>query len=462
MTHPDTGPYVIVNGCSISVQLKGKFPIADGRQVQTFNAPTIPTQRPSTKNKGYEAKGTGEHEGDCMGRVTASAPGKCILFGEHAVVYGQPAVAVAIEQRISVSIETLGSDSESWKIDGMQFNPKRHPHVQALRNRLWQPQQGAPNLVIRISGDIPPASGLGSSAALSVAASAALRTARGRWFNAAGQPQNTNSWAEGYSSHFENQELYSIEDQEINAYRKGEDGNTNHYVTDESVVDLDECALLAHSVEAVAQGGRASPMDASTCAHGGIVLLSDSLESDEEYLYTRRLEMPEGERIWHLHSIDLPKSTEEVFLVIGNTGIHAPTSHQVAKVAATIEAHPERMKEIETIGMIARRGIQSLREGDYAGVGRAMSENQIMLQGLGVSCPELENLIRAAAPTALGAKLTGAGGGGCMVALTTNPKQTSEAIELAGGRTLISKFGNVGLSIDESKNLPLWTTKPNT
>jgi mevalonate kinase len=395
-----------------------------------------------------------------MGRVTASAPGKCILFGEHAVVYGQPAVAVAIEQRISVSIETLGSASESWKINGMQFEPKRHPHVQALRNRLWQPQQGAPNLIIRINGDIPPASGLGSSAALSVAASAALRTARGRWFNKVDASLKIESWAEGYSSQFENKKLYSIEDQEINARREGDFGSAKHYVADQSVVDEDECALLAHAVEAVSQGGRASPMDASTCAHGGIILLSDVLESQEEYLYTRRLKMPEGERVWHLHSIDLPKSTEEVFLVIGNTGVHAPTSHQVDKVAATIEAHPERMKEIETIGMIARRGIQSLREGDYAAVGRAMSENQIMLQGLGVSCPELENLIRAAAPTSLGAKLTGAGGGGCMVALTTNPKQTSEAIELAGGRTLISKFGNVGLSIDETENLPLWATQP--
>ena len=71
-------------------------------------------------------------------------------------------------------------------------------------------------------------------------------------------------------------------------------GSTKHYVADESVVDLDECALLAHAVEAVAQGGRASPMDASTCAHGGIVLLSDSLESDEEYLYTRRLRNARG------------------------------------------------------------------------------------------------------------------------------------------------------------------------
>ena len=131
----------------------------------------------------------------------------------------------------------------------------------------------------------------------------------------------------------------------------------------------------------------------------------------------------------------------------------------MAKVAAVLRANPARKKEIETIGVIARRGIQSLKDGDYQAVGRAMTENQIMLQGLGVSCPELENLIRAAAPTSLGAKLTGAGGGGCMVALTTNPKATSEAIELAGGRTLISSFGNVGLTVDEVENLPLWATE---
>ena len=62
-----------------------------------------------------------------MSRVTASAPGKCILFGEHAVVYGQPAVAVALEQRISVSVENLVSDSGSWKIDGMHFQEKNIP-----------------------------------------------------------------------------------------------------------------------------------------------------------------------------------------------------------------------------------------------------------------------------------------------------------------------------------------------
>ena len=392
-----------------------------------------------------------------MGRVSASAPGKCILFGEHAVVYGQPAVAVAIEQRISVQIETMKSGSDVWKIDGMEFDANRHPHVHALRNRLWQTQQGAPNLSIQVTGDIPPASGLGSSAALSVASSAALRAARGRWYNALEGKQSIH-WSEGYSSDFDNDEIYSSDDNEFELFRKGKEGQTVRYETGKGTVDVDECALLGHAVEAAAQGGRASPMDASTCAHGGIVLLSDQIETDEKYLYSRQLMMPEGERSWHLHSIELPNTSEDIYLVIGNTGVYAPTAQQVAKVAAVLQAKPERMKEIETIGIIARRGIQSLKDGDYQAVGRAMTENQIMLQGLGVSCPELENLIRAAAPTSLGAKLTGAGGGGCMVALTKNPKATSEAIELAGGRTLISSFGNTGLSIDEVENLPLWHT----
>ena len=85
-----------------------------------------------------------------------------------------------------------------------------------------------------------------------------------------------------------------------------------------------------------------------------------------------------------------------------------------------------------------------------------MTENQIMLKSIGVSSPELDELIKAAAPTSLGAKLTGAGGGGCMIALTRNPKLTSDAIELAGGRTLISKLGSLGMKIDRLTENTFW------
>ena len=114
-----------------------------------------------------------------MTAIITSAPGKCILFGEHAVVYGHPAVAVAIDQRISIKIQP--SASGMWLLDGGKLNMKRNPHIKGLIEKLWPVDQGAPPLSIHIEGNIPRSSGLGSSAALSVALAAALRGARGRW-----------------------------------------------------------------------------------------------------------------------------------------------------------------------------------------------------------------------------------------------------------------------------------------
>ena len=360
--------------------------------------------------------------------VQASAPGKCILFGEHAVVYGQPAVAVAIDQRMSVALEL----NDIWRIDGMRFSPHRHPHVEALKERLWP---NGPPLSIKILGDIPPASGLGSSAALSVAASAALRCARGRQIK-------DDDWAEGWTAARPNA-VYTgpWEVQKGDSKELGADS-----------VDVDECAILAHAVEAFAQEGIASPLDSSTCAHGGCIVLSDKVEPGLNWLYSRKL----NDVTWEVHSVKLPESIDEVWLVIGNTGIHAPTFEQVAKVASILKESPERIREIETIGIISRRGISALMEGNMEGVGRAMSENHLLLRSLGVSCPELESLIAAAAPSSLGVKLTGAGGGGCMIALTRDPKATSEAIELAGGRTLITKLGASGMQVDFEGDSVLW------
>ena len=343
------------------------------------------------------------------------------------MVYGQPAVAVAIDQRMSVSLAL----NEDWRIDGMSFHPQRHPHVEALRQRLWE---GGPPLSVKILGDIPPASGLGSSAALSVAASAALRCARGRQIM-------DDDWAEGWTAARPNK----VYDGPWEVTK----GDSVEYGAQS--VDEDECAILTHAVEAFAQGGRASPMDSSTCAHGGCIVLSDKVEDDLNWLYSRKL----NDVSWEVHSVDLGE-IDDVWLVIGSTGVHAPTSEQVAKVAELLEKQPEKMQEIETIGIVSRRGIAALMRGDMDAVGRAMSENHLLLRNIGVSCPELESLIAAAAPTSLGVKLTGAGGGGCMIALTRDPKLTSEAIELAGGRTLISKLGAAGMRVDNDEKSPLW------
>lgn len=332
--------------------------------------------------------------------VVASAPGKCILFGEHAVVYGEPAVAVALEQRLSVRM----SPSKSWSVNGSELSTKRHPHVHHMVNELWSGVDDATPLSIHVSGDIPRASGLGSSAALSVAVCAALDASR-------------------------TSPAHRMEAQAI--------------------------SRMAHHAEANAQSGRASPMDTSTSALGGVVVLSNQKEDGCEWAFTSELETPEGKRTWEIHTLNPPE--DEVFLVLGNTGVHAPTSRQVALVAAALEANPERINEIHAIGRVSRRGLKALLEGNYEAVGHAMSENHLILRNLGVSSEELESLISAALPTSLGAKMTGAGGGGCMVALTRRPKETREAIELAGGRCLTSRLGNRGAMLDIVPEAPFWT-----
>ncbi len=385
-----------------------------------------------------------------MSFITTSSPGKCILFGEHAVVYGHPAVAVAIDQRISIKIQP--STSGIWLLDGNKLNMARNPHIKGLIKKLWPVDEGAPPLSIQIEGNIPRASGLGSSAALSVALAAALRLARGRWVKkkeASGQ----ENWAEGFGSDISASDAYGKEGGVFSVIEH----DNMFLVTGSKSVDADENAILAHSVEAAAQKGRASPMDSSTCSHGGVIVISDRIENDLDYLYRRNLKMPDSERFWHIHELDLGIIPDDIYLVIGSTGVSAPTSKQVAKVARMLEKNPQRMEEIETIGKIARRGIDALMKGDYETVGRTMTENQIMLKSIGVSSPELDALIKAAAPTSLGVKLTGAGGGGCMVALTKNPKLTSDSIELAGGRTLISKLGSPGMMIDSFSEATFWT-----
>ena len=93
--------------------------------------------------------------------VTAFAPGKCILFGEHAVVYGEPAVAVSIDAGVEVTI----SESNKWILEGMPFEPSRHPHISHIINDIFQ-YRGNP-LNIDIRSRLFSAAGLGSSAALS-------------------------------------------------------------------------------------------------------------------------------------------------------------------------------------------------------------------------------------------------------------------------------------------------------
>ncbi len=324
--------------------------------------------------------------------VTASAPGKCILFGEHAVVYGHPAVAVAIDARMTVSaLEGV----DKWSIDGMNYDATKHPHLTYLHNRLWDGDA----LALQVTSEIFGAAGLGSSAALSSAYAAVLLEIQ--------KPGSCSA-------------------------------------------QLPLIAECAHLAEAAAQSGLASPTDSSASSLGGCVLISDERENDAEWQYTRELEVAGEARRWEVHRIDLPTTFSEASIVIGFTGRSGPTGQMVAKVADMLESNPSRMEDIDRIGTVTRAGVTALRLGNIEAVGIAMDECHRLLQGIGVSDEGLDHLVEAARPYAYGAKMTGAGGGGCMLALTTDVRRCAEAIELAGGRTLISPLGVEGVRIEQS------------
>ncbi len=292
----------------------------------------------------------------------ASAPGKLILFGEHAVVFGEPALATAIDLRT----EVYARPHEEWLLNGTALDA-RAPYVQRAVTSEWK---GGP-LWLEVRSMIPVGCGLGSSAAVTVATLGAL---------AASTPPS----------------------------------------------EPEAIARRAFEVELAVQG-RASPIDTTTATHGAAVLVLK--EAGKDLLW----KIEKGDTRWFLHHCELPRMS----LVVGNTGIAAATGPLVAGVRDKVERDPEAADAVREIGTITLEGLKALQARDLVRAGELMDRNHALLDRLGVSHPLLDRLVTAARPHAFGAKLTGAGGGGSMFALTDEPDKVRAAIEAAGGKAFV-------------------------
>jgi len=366
--------------------------------------------------------------------ISASAPAKCVLFGEHAVVYGQPAIAVALDLRTTVSIQA----SDKMMIEGRKYNPNSHPHIDFLLKKLWNKSNEFCSLSIQIESEIPSASGLGSSAALCNALVACLRSARGRKVDSNGK------WLEGWASNFQPSQAY------LSEITSDTDTEASEKILGKKAVSIDECGLLSHAAEASAQGGLASPMDTTTSAHGGLILIGGT--QHEHMLYKRELNVEGSIRQWEISQVE-GELSDDVYLVIGATGIRSSTKKQVEHVAQLLASSEEHRGYIEDIGNISLDGYAAMYNGDFEEVGRLMNQNQILLEKLEVSNTPLRRLIRAALPFSLGTKLSGAGGGGCMIALTRQPESTARAIDEAGGASYITSISKDGVRLEQFENM---------
>lgn len=296
--------------------------------------------------------------------ITTSAPGKIILFGEHAVVYGEPALVSAIDKRIYVhaSKTQKGIKITSDKSKDFRYVKKAVELVFDYAGRKC-------GLDIKIDSELPPASGLGSSAAASVAAILAVSELLGAKLSKA------------------------------------------------------EIAKLGHRTELEVQGA-ASPTDTAISTFGGMLFI----QPKKKY-----------QRI----NAALP-------LVIGYTGIERSTKILVQNVRSLKEKFPEIVNPIvKDVGKITREAKRRLENNQD--IGELMDINHGLLAALGVSTEKLNELVYAARKAgARGAKLTGAGGGGCMIAYTPkNAEKVARAIEACGCIALRAPISKEGARVEK-------------
>ncbi len=294
--------------------------------------------------------------------ATSSAPGKVYLFGEHAVVYGEPAIPCAVDLRAAVEAHARDDDRVRVDAGDLSFHGLTIEYAGSMADRpevavpddLVEAAMGYVDGAIRrgrdladapdagidlsISSEIPLGAGLGSSAAVTVAAIDAVA----RELGASPAP--------------------------------------------ETVADL------AYQTEAEVQDGRASRADTFCSAMGGAVRV-------------------EGDTCETLSAPALP-------FAIGYDGGAGATGTLVEGVRQLRSTYEFAAETVATIGTLTRAGESALAAGDLDEIGRLMDFNHGLLAALGVSARTLDDMVWAARDTgAAGAKLTGAGGAGCIVAL---------------------------------------------
>ncbi|MEM2087868.1 MAG: mevalonate kinase [Thermoproteota archaeon] len=315
-------------------------------------------------------------------KVLCKAPAKVIISGEHSVVYGYPALVAAVNvySKISVeAVEEIGTHeiySDKYgaaKMIGGAFSGPGSLKPFAKIINVFRDSEGFKGrLKIRISSDIPPASGMGSSASLSVALANALLKL---------------------------------------VYEKP---------PDEKVFNL---AMEGEKVAHVNPSG----VDVAASLWGGLILFARDRGVE-------RLEAGQG-----------------IFL-LADSGLERSTKDMISKVASLKEKEPGLFNIIMTSVSSITTRISRLLQTDIAEAGRLMTLNHLLLSLMGVSNSRLDSLVwTGISAGAYGAKLTGGGGGGCVLTLVDEGSLNTveEALRSLNAPTMILRTVEKGVYTEE-------------
>jgi mevalonate kinase len=332
-----------------------------------------------------------------MTRGEASAPAKITLFGEHFVVYGNPAILASINKRISVSACTVIDKEDRIVIRsddigvagqynnvGEEFNKHEgrveeaiavlDPLYRAIKQVLLVRNKKT-GIEIGISSKVPPGIGLGSSAASCVATVAAV------------------------DSLFQKKPSR----QKI-------------------------CKLAIESERLIHK--RTSGADCYVCTFGGLIQYHSSRSKAFKKLEAKQ---------------SLP-------LVVASTGIKHSTADLVAVVKRFKDKNHVLFESLaKQASDICLQANTALASGQCDKVGKLMNENQIILQQIGVSHYKVEDLIDICSKAgAVGAKITGAGGGGSVIALAATKQDSTKIasrVKAAGYQSFEVEIDYNGLAV---------------
>lgn len=306
--------------------------------------------------------------------TVAYAPGKVILLGEHAVVYGRPAIAVPVTEvqaQARVEAGAVGQGTVILAPDLARQVLLREvtdddPLARIVRSTLAAlKRERDPDLTITVTSTVPMARGMGSGAAVSTAIVRAL------------------------AQHFK------------------------QWLPSRAISELVYQTEVLH--------------------HGTPSGIDNTVIAFEKPIYFVR------DRGWEVFWVGTP-----FLLAIADTGIKSSTKEVVGDLRRRYEAEPDRYNLLfEAVEQVVRAARSAIEQGRPEALGSLMNENHVLLQDLGVSCPELDRLVVAAQEGgALGAKLSGAGWGGNMIALVTEGTvgRVDMMLRLAGAnRVMVTK-----------------------
>lgn len=329
-----------------------------------------------------------------MSHGNASAPAKVILFGEHFVVYGNPAILAAINKRISVNACTITHDEdkivirsdigvagEYWhngKFNALEGGSKTKtvldPLYRAIRQILLKRNNKNMGIEIVISSRVPPGMGLGSSAASCVATVAAVDSL---------------------------------------------------FQKDPSRQKV--CELAIESERLIHK--RTSGADCYVSTFGGLM---------QYYSKSKSFKI-----------IDTKGSLS---LVVASTGIKHSTSDLVAGVKRFKDTHKILFESLaKQASDICLQACTAIQSGKCDKIGELMNENQIILQQIGISHHKVDDIIDICNKAgAIGAKITGAGGGGAIIALASSKQESTKIashVNAAGYQSFEVEIDFKGLSV---------------